>query len=369
MQLNLSYQENDADIQSNLSLMDDLKYVIRSLVPEGYEPYFQEQALYASAHTSTAIEGNPLGEAAAMVVLAEGADSEEPDQVEKTNLAEAYEFIAQLGEDKTTRIDAGLIRALNSATLRGLPEGKSANRGRFRRGQNLIIDAQTREIRYRPPPSEFVPELMEDFGNKVGQWRADYPGPIAAALAHFALVSIHPFDDGNGRVARLAAELVLNLSDWSINNMLSLSRPLLEQRSAYYDVLRESQGERFVETLDVTAFVRFHMEELAIAATGLHSKVVAFLKLRDATVRELDFLSPRQVMGVMFMSDIGSLSTTRLARLTRTSPQTALADLTWLLERKAVIREGAGPRTRYRMNPDLRNPELWDDDEEEKAGV
>jgi Fic family protein len=353
MPLNLSYDVADAETNSSLSLLDDMRYVVRSLVPDGYESYFQEQALYSNAHSSTAIEGNPLDEEAAMLVLVDATTSEEPDEIEKLNLREAYQFIAQLGADPTTGVDVGLIRALNSGTLRGLPPEKSRNRGRFRLGQNLIVDAETRAIRYRPPAPEVVPELMEDYENKVAQWKNGFPGPIAAALAHFGLISIHPFDDGNGRTSRLVADLILNLTGWSIDSMLSLNRVLFEERTRYYDILRHCQGDRFVEDLDVTEFVRFHTRLLALSATRLQSQVAAFLRQRDNLVKELDFLSPRQVMALMFMLDVGALSSTRLARLTRTSTPTALSDLTELVKAEIAIREGAGPTTRYRINRDF----------------
>ena len=278
MHLNLCWSSEDKEIANSLSVLDDLRYVIRSLVPAGYESYFQEQALYSNAHSSTAIEGNPLDDDAAMLVLVDATTSEEPDAIEKLNLREAYQFIAHLGADKTTWIDTGLIRALNSGALRGLPTEKAGNRGRFRVGQNLIVDKDTREIRYRTPPPEFVSDLMEDFEIKVEEWKSEFPGPIAAALSHFALISIHPFDDGNGRTSRLVADLILDLTDWSINGMLSLNRVLWEKRVEYYDVLQNCQGPRFVEDLDVTEFLRFHTNALGIAATRLHSQVALLLE-------------------------------------------------------------------------------------------
>jgi Fic family protein len=353
MQFNLILNSDDAEIKSNLGLLDDLRYVIRSLVPSGYESYFQEQALYSNAHSSTAIEGNPLDDDAAMLVLVDATESEDPDEIEKLNLREAYQFIAQLGADKTTWIDTGLIRALNSGTLRGLPDEKARNRGRFRVGQNLIVDGDTREVRYRTPPPEFVSELMEDFERKVDSWKGDLPGPLAAALAHFALISIHPFDDGNGRTARLVADLLLHLTGWSIDGMLSLNRVLWEKRAEYYEVLRSTQGPRFVEDLNVTDFVRFHTQVLNVAAARLHSQVASFLRRRDELTRELDFLSPRQVMAIMFIWDIGALSSTRMAKLTKVSQPTALSDLTEMVKRGIAIREGAGPTTRYHFNPEL----------------
>jgi Fic family protein len=353
MRLNLSCNENDSQILTDLALLDDYRYIARNLVPEGYEAYFQEQARYVNAHTSTAIEGNPLNGEAAMIVLLEGANPDEPAELEKVNLDEAYQFIAQLASDRTTKIDEGLIRALNSGTLRGLPEEKARNRGRYRLTQNLVVDEHTREIRYRPPAPELVPELMEHFIKDINEWRSRYPGPVAAALTHFGLISIHPFDDGNGRAARLIGDLVLALTDWSADGMLSANPILLDRREEYYEALRASQGSRFVPDLDVTDFVAFHTSMLSLAVMQLHKKVIRFVRRKDRLVADLDFLNSRQVLALMFMLDIGPLSTTNLARLTKTSPPTALSDLNQLVKRGAVVREGAGPNTRYNFHPNL----------------
>src|SRR3972149_4867028 len=164
MRLNLSYDSKDEEILSRLALMDRHRYVVRAMVPQGYESYFQEQARYISVHTSTAIEGNPLTDEAAMLVLVEGASSDEPAAIEKVSLEEAYELMSLLASDKATKIDQGIIRTMNSLTLKGLPQQQARNRGRYRLSQNLVVDAATREIRYRPPPPEWVPELMEQLG-------------------------------------------------------------------------------------------------------------------------------------------------------------------------------------------------------------
>jgi Fic family protein len=348
-QFHLSCNESDDRIRADLGVLDHRRYVIKGLVPDGYEPYFQEQARYVSAHTSTAIEGNPLESDAAMRVLVEGADPDIPAEVEKVNLDEAYQLVAQLGSDASLRIDQGLIRALHSLTLKGLPDQSARNRGRYRAGQNLIVDSSTRAVRYIPPPPALVPDLMAGYAAQVNEWRERFPGPVAAAMAHFGLVSIHPFDDGNGRTARLIADLILDLTGWSCDEMLSVSPLLLEKRAGYYAVLRSVQGERFQAELDVTEFVRFHTEQLMSAAIRLEERAVQFNKHRDAWAREFDFLNPRQVTALMFMLDIGPLSSSTLARLTGASQATALTDLAELVKAGAVHRTGAGPRTRYRM--------------------
>lgn len=353
MRLDLFYDSTDEDTSNRLAVLDGRRYVVRALVPEGYETYFQERARFISAHTSTAIEGNPMTEEAAMLVLVEGANPNDPDSIEKINLKEVYELTSELASDRTIKIDEGIIRTVNSMALKGLPDRQARTRGKYRIGQNLIVDADTRQVRYTPPSPEWVPELMDNLISSIEQWLEEYPAPVAAALAHFGLISIHPFDDGNGRTARVIADMILDLKGWSIDGMLSTSRIVFARRAEYYAALRASQGPDFAETVDATAFVRFHVDALAQAAVMLEDRVVLFNKVRDRWVQQLDFLNPRQVTGLMFMLDVGPVSSTAYARMTASSQATALTDLTEMIDEQVAERVGAGRNTRYRLHPRL----------------
>ena len=351
MRLNLSYDEADEDLQHKISFLENRLYAARTMVPKGFEAFFQQSARYTSVHTSTAIEGNTLEYGEAMVVLVEGADEDQPLEVEKVNLDEAYELMASLVEDKSTKIDEGIIRTMNSIVLKGLPDDKARNRGKFRIGPSLIISASTGEVRYRPPPPQWIPELMEDFVAAVNIWMQEYPGPVTAALAHFGLISIHPFDDGNGRTARLVADMILNLKGFAADGMIAVSQVFHNRLTEYYEALRESQGEEFKEDVDVTPFVRFHTDALRDAAIMLEESAIRFHKTQDQFARSVDgVLNERQVMGLMFVTSLGPISTSHYARLTKSSQATALADMNTLVEKRLVAREGAGRSTRYRAS-------------------
>lgn len=354
MRLSLSYDTENEDLQGKIDFVRDRLYVARTMIPEGYEAFFQETARYTSVHTSTAIEGNTIDESTAMVVLVEGADADQPLQVEKVNLDAAYELMNSLVQDKTMRIDEGIIRTINSMVLKDLPDSAARNRGKYRPGSSLIVDAATREPRYLPPQPAYVPELMTNFVADIVTWIAEYPGPIAAAMAHFGLISIHPFEDGNGRTARLIADMILNLKDSAADGMISVSRVLHDQLPDYYATLRSTQGENFKEDVDVTEFALFHTDALVTAAVSLEQYAIAFRRQRDEYARTIgDMMNERQATGMMFMTNIGAISTSHYARLTKSSQATALADLALLIEKGVAERVGSGKNTRYRLHPDI----------------
>ena len=340
-----------------LDFLRDRLYVARTLVPNGYEAYFRKRAQYRSVTTSTAIEGNKLGEERALRVLVEDTQASSVDEIEVKNLDEAYDLIQQIASDKTVRIDEGLVRTMNSVMLRDVPTPGARARGKYRVGPSLVVSSQTKAVRYRPPRPELVPDLMANLVKDIQEWIRDktYPGPVIAALAHFGLISIHPFEDGNGRTARLLADMILYQTGWSNEGMVAVSEAILRRQQDYYDSLYETQGENYRPEVDATRFVQFHTESLSLAATSLEDAVVSFNRRRQALVDDFTgVFNPRQALAFMFMLDVAPLSTSIYADLTGSSQATALSDLNEMLERRAVERFGQGRKTRYRVSDALR---------------
>jgi Fic family protein len=307
--------------------------------------------------TSTAIEGNKLGETQAMLVLVEDAQANTPEELEVKNLDEAYDLIQQIASDPSVRVDEGLVRSMNSIILRGLPSAQARSRGKYRVGPSLIVNSQTRAVRYRPPPPEWVPELMEglmvDIQERVRE--RTYPGPVIAAMAHFGLISIHPFEDGNGRTARLLADMILLRTGWSNEGMLSVSEAILHEQQAYYDALYDTQSENYRPEVDVTPFVKFHTHVLNMAAANLEDNVIHFNRGRQAFADATkEMLNARQALAFMFMMDVAPLSSSAYAGLTSASQSAALSDLTQMVQLGFAERIGQGRNTRYRVPGEMR---------------
>ena len=341
----------------SLDALRERLYVVRTLVPRGFETYFRRRARYRSVHSSTVIEGNRLGQPQAMLALLEDRQGSSPAELEIKNLDEAYELVQHIASDPSVRIDEGLVRTMNSVMLKGLPSAEARNRGRYRSGPSLIVDSQTRAVRYRPPPPEWVPGLMEHFIEQVQGWMREggQPGPVIAALAHFGLVSIHPFEDGNGRTARLLADMILQQTGWSNEGMLAVSEAILRRQQEYYDVLRATQGENFQAEVDVSPFIRFHNDVLSLAAASLEAAVVGVTRRRQALKEQAkETLNARQTLALLFMLEVAPLSSSAFAELTGASQSAALSDLADLVRQGLVERVGQARNTRYRVAPQVR---------------
>ena len=345
----LNHRRDDEQTLYALERIERRRAVARARVPEGYEAYFQDQARFLSAHSSVSIEGNPLDYQTAQIALLDTAD-EDPNRREARNASEACDFAAELAADPSLRIDQGLIRTFNSVMLKGLPGRAAGSRGRYRLHGAMIVDTVSGETNYVAPPAEWIPELMDSLEQRIAEWVRDDPPEIAAAKTHFGLISIHPFADGNGRTARLTADLILQQMKRSADGMLSISGVLLERRPDYYAALRAAQGPEFIGEVDITVFVRFHTEALAAAVTRLEERT-ALLDQRRRVLEERfgDQVSSRRVVGLMYLFDLDELATSAYARFCGCAQPTALSDLNELARAGIVERIGRGRNTRYEL--------------------
>lgn len=172
-----------------------------------------------------------------------------------------------------------------------------------------------------------------------------------AALAHLWFVTIHPFDDGNGRIARAIADMSLARSEASSQRFYSMSAQIREERGEYYRILEQTQR----ATMDVTAWMEWFLGCLTRAIEGAHAALTSVIakgryweKLRDVPMND------RQRLMITRLIDgfEGNLTSSKWAALTKSSPDTALRDIQQLVEHGVLVKNAAGGRsTSYSLNP------------------
>jgi len=172
---------------------------------------------------------------------------------------------------------------------------------------------------------------------------------LASALAHFWFVTIHPFDDGNGRIARAIADMMLARSENSPQRFYSMSAQIQRDRNSYYDVLEACQR----SDPDVTAWIKWYLSCLGRAISSANE--ILELVLKKATFwkrHEGEFFNDRQriILNRLFDGFEGKLTSSKWAKLTKSSQDTALRDLSDLVKRRILVRDQAGGRsTSYRL--------------------
>ncbi|QEX18083.1 cell division protein Fic [Hypericibacter terrae] len=172
---------------------------------------------------------------------------------------------------------------------------------------------------------------------------------LKAGIAHLWFVTIHPFDDGNGRIARAIADLQLARSEQSPQRFYSMSAQIRQERKAYYDILERTQkGE-----LDITEWLMWFLACLSRAFDGAEGILAGVLKkARFWDKHAGDPLNERQrdMLNWLLNGFEGKLTSSKWAKIEKCSPDTALRDITDLLERGILVKdEGGGRSTSYSL--------------------
>jgi len=173
---------------------------------------------------------------------------------------------------------------------------------------------------------------------------ADIDEVLKAGLSHLWFVTIHPFDDGNGRIARAIADMVLARSEKSPQRFYSMSTQIRQERAAYYDILEQTQK----GTMDITPWMDWFLGCLGRAIDGAQTILGAVLaKARFWESIRGVALNERQTLVLNRLLDgfEGKLTTSKYATLTKISQDTALRDILPLVERGILVRGPEGGRS------------------------
>ena len=210
--------------------------------------------------------------------------------------------------------------------------------------------AGRRRVHFEAPPARSIPREM----TRLLAWinSADHTEPplLRAGLAHLWFVTLHPFDDGNGRIARAVGDMLLARADGMPQRFYSLSAQIQRERRDYYDVLERTQK----GSLDVTEWLRWFLDALARAVSSAQGTLDGVLgKARFWQRWAGAALNERQAKLVNRLLDgfEGKLTSAKWAVIAKCSPDTALRDITDLVERGMLRRSAAGGRsTAYELN-------------------
>jgi len=198
-------------------------------------------------------------------------------------------------------------------------------------------------VHFQAPPAPRLDEDMRAFLEWFNAGAGIDP-VLKAGLAHLWFVTIHPFDDGNGRIARAVADMALARSEGSPQRFYSMSAQIRQERTAYYGILEETQK----GTMNVTPWMEWFLSCLGRAIDGAQTTVGAVL----AKARFWDSLAgvainqrQRLVLNRLLDGFEGKLTTSKYAKLAKCSQDTALRDILPLVERGILLRNPQGGRS------------------------
>jgi Fic family protein len=358
-------------ILKNIGILEASREVILNapLVP-AWEAKFQEEAVIRTVHHGTHIEGNGLNYTeAAQIVAGNEIVGRERDIQEVLNYRNVLIFI-----DTFNQVNKGLIQLADLDNLLMKEVIRRANgklneevilhihrltvdriltpglSGIYRKVQVVVKNSQTGEVTFRPPPAIEVPFQVRAFIEYINNTPSEDLHPaLKAGIAHYELVRVHPFLDGNGRVSRAVSTLLLFMDGYDIKKFFSLEEHYDQDAMGYYMSLKgvADQGG------DMTSWLEYFTQGLAIELTRVKEKVLSLsrdAKLKENLGGQQFALTQRQIKLIEYIQSIGFLQNKSFFELfPMVSEDTVLRELKDLIEKGIVKKEGSTKAARYVM--------------------
>jgi Fic family protein len=271
------------------------------------------------------------------------------------NVDRNVESIVEMMLDATQRYDKPLdqerIYGWHAALF---PSGWSGmhriNTGCYRDGEMQVVSGPMgkEKIHFQAPSAKVVKKEMDLFLNWFEK-ETNLDSVLKAAIAHFWFIIIHPFDDGNGRIARAISDMLLARSENSSQRFYSLSSQILTERKKYYEILQKVQH----SSGDITDWLDWFLNCLYRALENTEETLKRVLQKADFWDRNKEtVLNSRQrlMLNKLFDGFDGKLKSSKWAKITKCSADTALRDIKDLIEKGILKQVDSGGRsTNYEL--------------------
>lgn len=337
-------------IVANLTEIAQIKTIVgRSRVLPLNELALKRQATLRMAHTSTSIEGNRLAQfEVGKVIAGQSVRATEKDILEVKNYYKALKLLDKLA-DKTSDIAAAEILELHKTVISGLVDEKKT--GKFRPADIYVVDVSRdgkETVRFTGPPASRVLVLVKELLAWLKAAKRENIHPvIRAGILHLQFVTIHPFTDGNGRVARLLTQLELYRSGWDFKKILVLEDYYNQDRLSYYKAENEVQGKKFNRDMDFTTWLEYFTTGFLVEARHVQDQIQSISFTGKSGQSGQVFLDSDELKIMDFISTNGRITSDDVVDILGLTKRSAQLKLKKLAEKELLKMEGAGPSTYY----------------------
>jgi Fic family protein len=302
---------------------------------------------------STTIEGFsvPHADAVALVSGETQPDSGEANRMAVACYAQAMDHVGVMADDPAFR---WLDRVILDLHFDACYFQRDRNPGRWRTGP-IAVTAGGGGLAYVGPDHERVVPLMTEVVDWLGGGDRDAHVVVRAAMAHLHVVSVHPFSDGNGRIARIVQSLVLAREGLLSPEFVSIEEYLADHTAAYYAALADAQGGSYQPRRDAGGWVNFcvdaHLAQARRRLEQLH-QAAARWQFLEQKVESRGW--PDRLVIALEQSLVGGSDRLSYGREADVSAATASADFRRLLDAGLVEQRGRGRNIRYHASAQLR---------------
>lgn len=341
-------------IRAQLRELDELREQLgsSSKVPQRWTGALRREFRATDVASSTAIEGFavPRDDVPALIDgrVQAGADD---DRLAVACYGHAMDHVVALADDDAFR---WLDRVLLDLHFDACSFQAGKRPGRWRR-TSIGVTRTGGGLAFEGPPPEQVPELIDEVVDWLASDAGDTHPVVRAAMAHLHLVSVHPFEDGNGRLARIVQSLVLTREGLLAPELSSIEEYLGEHTADYYGVLEQVQGGGYKPRRSAAAWVEFCLRA-HLAQTRRRLGQLADAGRRWETLEQLADQRgwPDRLVIALEQSCFGETDRAGYAAEAEVSAATATADLRRLVDAGLLSQLGRGRNVRYRATAVLR---------------
>lgn len=326
-------------LESIISATELRAWIARAVIDVSWLPRLQSEAAARLAHSSTAIEGNPLT-LFQVEAIARGEDADTAGKAER----EVLNYLSALRwvwarKTRETISEKELLHLHRLLTRNTLEPGQA---GRYKTRVNRVVDARGRAVYTPPPPEQARPQTQQMLSWINSKESRDLHPVIAGGIAHHRLVSIHPFADGNGRLARALEVWLFCSRGFDMHHLFALDEYFEQDRQAYYGRIQQAR--------DLDGDLTYWLEYVAAG-------VVQTLQRTQERIRSLQvsaraprmILTKRQEDVLRLLRDRGRLKSPDMERalgLTRARVNQIVKPL---VAAGLVAKEGQTRATTYRL--------------------
>ncbi len=338
-------------ILKNIGSIEASKEVIdhAPLLPY-FEKEFKEDAMIRTIHYGTHIEGNELNLTEAEKVLkGQEVVARDRDIQEVINYRKAMDYINRFHpQKKDEEITVDIIKELHKLTVDKIFAKEQC--GIFRKTQVVVKNSITGEVSFKPPMAVAIQFQIKNLLEFVNGASEDDINPVLKSGAtHYELVRIHPFLDGNGRVARAFATLILYKEGYDIRKFFSLEEYFDKDALRYYEALQSVEK----NDGDLTFWLEYFTLGLSIELSKIREKVES-ISIDSRIKKKLGgqplLLSPRQLKIIEYIQKVGHLQNQAFESLfPMISEDTILNELKSLVKSGIIKKRGVTKGAKYIM--------------------
>ena len=343
----------NSKILANITEIVEIKAAVeRSRVLPLNEAQLRRQAILRMAHTSTSIEGNKLAQfEVGKVIEGKSVRASQKDILEVENYYKALKLLDELSKSKKPITVEEVLR-LHKTVINGLVEQEKI--GKFRPGDVYVLDdlGDGREmLRFKAPPAKVVSAMISELLNYLKTSKAEGVHPvIRAAIIHLEFVSVHPFTDGNGRVARLLTQLQLYRDGWDFRKILVLEDYYNRDRMSYYNAENQAQGKTYRKDMNFTTWLEYFTNGFLIEARKAMEQIQSIGFGKVSKESEQIFLDRDGIQIMDFLTTTGRITSDDVVDVLGVAKRTAQLKLKTLSDKKLLKLNGKGPGSYYTLS-------------------